>query len=95
MTPAEAAGHVRSWFAQPCVQALPPGAGHVQEVFNLLETIGAAGNLVTDAQLAALAIEYGAVLHTADTDFLRFPGLRWFNPLTGTDGKSPRAGRRP
>jgi predicted nucleic acid-binding protein len=41
------------------------------------------GNQVTDAQIAALAVEHGAVLHTADSDFLRFPGLRWLNPLTG------------
>jgi hypothetical protein len=37
--------------------------------------------LTTDAHLAALAIESNATLHTADTDFLRFPGLRWTNPL--------------
>lgn len=39
------------------------------------------GNLVPDAQLAALAIEHGLVVHTADSDFARFPGLRWTNPL--------------
>jgi len=41
---------------------------------------------VTDVQIAALAIEYGAVVHTADADFLRIPGVRWFNPLTGKRG---------
>jgi len=41
----------------------------------------ASGPLVTDAQLAALAIEYGGVLYTTDRDFARFPGLRWENPL--------------
>jgi hypothetical protein len=39
------------------------------------------GPLATDAQLAALTIEYGGVLYTADRDFARFPGLRWVNPL--------------
>ncbi|MCY3020789.1 MAG: PIN domain-containing protein [Planctomycetota bacterium] len=83
MTVVEAAGHVRSWLAQPCAQVLEGRAEHVEKVLELLEGIGAAGNLVTDAQIAALAIEHDAVLHTADSDFLRFPRLRWFNPLTG------------
>jgi hypothetical protein len=39
------------------------------------------GPRATDAQLAALTIEYGGVLHTTDRDFARFPGLRWVNPL--------------
>lgn len=41
------------------------------------------GNLITDAQLAALAIEHGVAVVSADTDFARFPGLRWVNPLAG------------
>jgi predicted nucleic acid-binding protein len=41
----------------------------------------ARGPLTTDAQLVALTIEYGGVLHTTDRDFARFPGLRWMNPL--------------
>ena len=40
-----------------------------------------AGNLTTDAHLAALALEYQAELHSTDTDFARFSGLRWVNPL--------------
>jgi predicted nucleic acid-binding protein len=39
------------------------------------------GPRTTDAQLAALTIEHGGVLHTTDRDFARFPGLRWVNPL--------------
>jgi predicted nucleic acid-binding protein len=39
------------------------------------------GPLTTDAELAALTIEYGGVLYTTDRDFARFPGLRWVNPL--------------
>ena len=83
MTPAEASQHVRSWLAQPVVQILEPPIDHIEHVLKLLETLGTAGNFVTDAQLAALAIDHGAVLHTADSDFLRFRGLRWFNPITG------------
>jgi uncharacterized protein len=83
LTPAEAAEHVRSWLEQPVAQVLDPGPEHVRHTLKLLETLGAAGNLVSDAQMAAVAIDHGGVLHTADTDFMRFPGLRWFNPLTG------------
>ncbi len=83
LTPMEAAEHVRSWQSQAVVQLLEPQADHVGHVLKLLETLGTAGNFVTDAQLAALAIEHGAVLHTADSDFLRFRALRWFNPITG------------
>ena len=50
---------------------------------NLLTDLGTAGNLTTDAHLAALAIEHQAELHSADSDFLRFAGLRWVNPLAG------------
>lgn len=83
MTPAEAAQHVRSWLAQPVVQMLEPRSDHIEQVLQSLEKLGTAGNLVTDAQIAAFAIEHRAVLHTNDTDFMRFAGLRWFNPLTG------------
>jgi uncharacterized protein len=88
MTPAELAENVRNWLAQPVVQILESGSDHLDRVLKLLEAIGAAGNLVTDAQIAAFAIEYGAVLHTADSDFMRFPGLRRKNPLTGAPRKS-------
>ena len=83
MTPAEAASRVREWLARPCVQILQPPVNHVERVLALLEELGVAGSLVTDAQIAALAIEYGATLHTADADFLRFGGLQWHNPITG------------
>lgn len=48
---------------------------------DLLDPLGTAGNLTTDGHLAALAAEHGAEIHSADTDFARFPGLRWTNPL--------------
>jgi len=83
MSTTEAAGHVRSWLEQPPVQVLEPSPDHVQSTLELLEKLGTAGNLVSDAQMAAVAMKHGAVLHTADADFLRFQGLRWFNPLTG------------
>jgi hypothetical protein len=63
------------------VTLLDPGSRHAGIVFGLLESLGTAGNLTTDAHLAALAIEHQAELHSTDADFTRFPGLRWINPL--------------
>lgn len=91
MTPAEASQHVRSWLTQPGVQILEPRSDHIEQVLQSLEKLGTAGNLVTDAQLAALAVEHDATLHTNDTDFMRFAGLRRFNPLT--DAASSRRRR--
>jgi toxin-antitoxin system PIN domain toxin len=76
-----ACGHVRAWVAQPYVVILDPGARHAEILFGLLESLGTAGNLTTDAHLAALAIEHQAELHSTDADFARFPGLRWRNPI--------------
>ena len=81
LTVGEAADLVRSWLAQPSARVLDPSPDHVEEVLRLLVAVGTAGNLVTDAQLAALAMEQDAVLHTSDADFVRIPGLKWKNPL--------------
>lgn len=81
MSVATACSHARAWMAQPCVMPLDPGARHAEILFGLLESLGTAGNLTTDAHLAALAIEHQAELHSTDADFARFPGLRWTNPL--------------
>ena len=75
-----ACAHVRTWLARPCVAVLHPGTRHADVLFGLLEHLGSAGNLTTDAHLAALAIEHQAELHSTDADFARFPGLRWKNP---------------
>ncbi len=91
----EAAGHVRAWLEQPPVQVLVPGPEHLSTLLHLLEALGTAGNLVSDAQIAALAIEYDAVLHTADADFIRFPGLRWFNPLAAGGSRRTRRTKVP
>ena len=57
MTPGEAAGHVRAWLAQPVVQVLEPRADHLERVLSLLESLGAAGHLVTDAHRSCLTQE--------------------------------------
>jgi hypothetical protein len=76
-----ACAHARAWLARPYVSVLDPGGRHAELLCGLLEALGTAGNLTTDAHLAALAIEYQAELHSTDADFARFPGVRWTNPL--------------
>lgn len=81
MPVAEACGRARSWLARPYLSVLHPGERHAEILFGLLAALGTAGNLTTDAHLAALSVEHQAELHTTDADFARFPGLRWRNPL--------------
>ena len=77
----EALDAVEGWLAQPHVHFLVPGPRHIEIAFRLLRELGAARNLTTDVQLAAHAIENQAVLYSNDSDFSRFAGLRWENPL--------------
>ena len=77
-----AMGYVSAWLSQPNISHLVPGPRHVEIAFNLLHSVGTGGNLTTDVQLAALALEYDADIYSNDTDFARFSDLRWYNPLT-------------
>jgi toxin-antitoxin system PIN domain toxin len=81
MTVENAVAQVERWLSRSQVSFLVPGPRHLEIAFRLLRGLGAAGNLTTDAQLAALAIEHQAELHSNDADFARFPQLRWVNPL--------------
>jgi len=82
MTCEQALQLLGEWIEQPVIVLLSPGERHWPLLRGLLEGAGTAGNLTTDAFLAALAIEYDAELCSADTDFLRFsPPLRYLNPL--------------
>jgi hypothetical protein len=77
----DAVGRVRQWLAQPNVSLVVPGPRHLEIAFDLLAIVGTGANLTTDIQLAAHAIEQDADLCSNDTDFGRFPGLRWIDPL--------------
>jgi hypothetical protein len=81
LSPERAFDVVQTWLAQPCATVVHPGDRHAILVRQLLGSLGTAGNLVTDAHLAALAIEHGAELSSCDTDFGRFAGLRWSDPI--------------
>lgn len=72
---------VDRWFDRPSTTPLSPGERHWEILRNLLQDSGMSASLTTDAHLAALAIENGAELCSADTDFARFRGLRWTNPF--------------
>ena len=77
----EAAGHVRSWLQRSVTDLLVLEETDVQRAMEWLEAQGSGANLTTDAQIAAIAARYRATVHTADTDFQRFRGVRWKNPL--------------
>ncbi len=81
--PTQALAYVDSWLNQPQVELISPGERHWPIFRNLLGSSGSAGNLTSDAHLAALAIEYGAEIYSADYDFRRFQGITHINPLEG------------
>jgi uncharacterized protein len=73
--------YVEGWLGQPCAAVVAPSELHAALLRKLLEPLGTAANLTSDAHLAALAIEHGAELCSCDGDFARFEGLRWRDPL--------------
>jgi hypothetical protein len=72
---------VDEWLSQPNILIVEPGPRHYRILRELILTRGAAGNAITDAALAAIAIEHAATLASTDRDFRRFSGLKWVNPL--------------
>ena len=81
LTLAEAIARVQSWIDQPCVRIIEPTEQHWTIFQTMLRGGKATGNLVSDAHLAALAVEHNCVLQSTDADFARFRGLKWNNPL--------------
>lgn len=73
-------GVVAGWYQRVNVTAPQPTSRHYEVLDRLLAPIGTGGNLVSDANLAALAVEHGAVLCSFDRDFGRFSGIRWVEP---------------
>jgi predicted nucleic acid-binding protein len=77
----EAAAHVEEWLNQPNVQFLETQISDLRQALMLLRSAGAGGNLITDAQIEAIALRLHGVIHTSDTNYARFHGIRWKNPL--------------
>lgn len=73
---------VHDWLAAPVVWVPEPGPGYAQILSTLIVDLDLRGNLISDASLAALCIEHGLDMVSADSDFARFPGLRWLNPVS-------------
>ncbi len=76
MTADEATGQVETWLSAPAAVMAQPTPRHANLLRGLLRDTGTAGNLTTDAHLAALALEHGADVVSYDRDFARFPGVR-------------------
>ncbi len=81
LTLSQALSTVEHWLSRPNVRILYPGTEHWAILSRLALAGNTAGSTFTDAAIAAITIEHGAVLHSADRDFARFPGVRWHNPL--------------
>ena len=81
LTLAEAIERVQSWFDQPCVRIVHPGEQHWAIFQVMLRNGKAIGSLVSDAHLAAMAVEHNCILQSTDVDFARFKGLKWNNPI--------------
>lgn len=70
------------WWERPGVRLLSPSQDTYRIFRELMETCSIAGSAATDALIAAFALEHRGRLHSNDTDFLRFPGLKVVNPLS-------------
>jgi toxin-antitoxin system PIN domain toxin len=82
LTTDQAVMQVQSWLTRPCVRILSPTERHWEVFSLLLRNANAAGNLVMDAHIAALAIEHGCRICSTDNDFAQWPEVRWMNPIT-------------
>ena len=91
----QAISRVQSWTDQPCVRVVHSTERHWTVFSKMMREGQATANLVTDAHLAAVAVENGCELVSTDSDFARFPGLRWRNPLKDALHLSSRRALKP
>lgn len=83
LSPEGAWAFVEDWLAAPVAWVPLPTPRHAEVLGALITRHGISGNLVPDAQLAALAIEHGLTIYSNDSDFARFPEVTWVDPLRG------------
>lgn len=81
LTPERAWGHVTDWLSCDVVWVPVPTERHAEVLGDLIARHDLRGNLIADAHLAALAIEHGLRVYSADSDFARFPSVTWVNPI--------------
>lgn len=81
LSPEQAIAYIDGWLEHPVTKLISPGEQHWYILRNLLLNAGMAGNLTTDGHIAALALEQGYTVYSADNDFKRFAGIRHVNPL--------------
>ncbi len=81
LSPQQAWDYVDAWSTAPAVWSPEPGRGHAEILRQLMLTLDLRAGLISDAILAAMCIEHGLTIVSADSDFARFPELTWFNPL--------------
>ena len=77
----EAATCVDRWMDQPNLSMLTPTSQHWATFRGQMSYVNAQADLIMDARLAALALEYDCAIYSTDSDFARFPEVRWVNPL--------------
>ena len=85
MAPEEAWSYVSDWLQAEMSWVPAPGERHAEILEQLIMRGDLRGNLVPDAHLAALAIEHGVGICSADSDFARFPQVGWVNPVSGIE----------
>lgn len=83
LTPEDAWAFVEDWLGVPNVWVPGPTDRHADVFGSLVRRYRLTGNLIPDAHLAALAVEHGLQVCSADTDFARFTEIRWHNPVAG------------
>jgi toxin-antitoxin system PIN domain toxin len=81
LDPITAWDRVRDWLDAPAAWVPVPGPRHAELLESLITNHQPAANLIPDAHLAALALEHGLTVISADTDFGRFTEVRWVDPL--------------
>ena len=81
LSPREAWSYVEDWVTAETAWIPGPTERHAEVLGSLVDSYQLRGNLISDAHLAALAIEHGLTVCSADTDFARFSEIRWENPI--------------
>ena len=81
LSPGQAWSFIADWLDADATWVPVPGERHAEIIHDLIAGGDLRGNLVTDAHLAALAIEHGVGVCSTDSDFARFPQITWVNPV--------------